>query len=245
MKRVDKLTYEELVWLHDNDFARLFNDLQMIDKYRAPAWKITLNFFEPFTSDRYRVTAKIEQIEIVKEKYLVIFEGWLSIKDTLLKRNLIVECFGFADATLSGYQLIAKHTPKELSQLMEVVEPGKALKIENVEEDIKEVLEDLSETQMKGGKFTMGEFFKLLGMYAESIQNAGQSMDLMLKILQERIKMVEQNSEEYASQLFEDLYNLQYRGMDLLKQSDILLVQIMNLCSKLSNSNVTENKMTA
>ncbi|WP_041081252.1 hypothetical protein [Thermotoga profunda] len=246
MKKVKDLTDDELAWLHDQNLAKFFNDRAAIDKYRVPDWKITLDSFESFTADRYKIIVRVEKIEIIYEKRLVIFEGSISIKDNLLKRKLIVRCFGFVNPNSRSYEIIADHTPDELSQFMDIVKPGKNLKIKVVEETIKDILENFDQLQTKGGENMMNDFFKLLNMYAESIQNAGHSADLMFKILQERIKMIEQNeSKEYANQLFENLYDLQYKGIDLVKQSENLLIQIMNMCSKLYNNNVKENQMTA
>lgn len=244
-KKVKDLTNNELTWLYERDFLTLFNCGKKLERTLIPVWKIKFAFIEPFTSPRYETTVDIEQVDIIYEHSIVNFEGWICIKDKLLKRKLIVRGLGVADSISHGYIVVAKHSEEELSCFINMITAGKALKIESVKETVKDISENLSEIQKIGWEDMMGEFFKILSMYTESVQNMAHSMELILNILQERIKLLEQNSQKDAEQFLENIYDLQLKGADIFKQSNNLLMQVMAMYSKLSEIVVQENKITA
>ncbi|MEJ5230389.1 MAG: hypothetical protein WHT65_10350 [Pseudothermotoga sp.] len=245
MKRVEELTKEELKWLHDKDYAILFNGFQAIEKYLMPNWKVVAFSIDPFDPPRYRITANVEKIAISYENNVVVFEGWLSIRDRHFKKRLTVEYRGMATSNTYRHQIVPKHSVDELRRFMDMVKPGKNLKIELSERTIEDVQETLN--QKTGGNAVMGEFFKLLSIYAESIENAAQSIDGIFKILQESSNKLEQNdsNQKDVEKLIEDLYDLQYKAANLLKESNTTLVQIMNLYSRLASMNVDDRKITA
>lgn len=232
-------------WLHDQDYATLFNGSQAIEKYLVPNWKIMAFSIDPFKAPRYRCSARVEKITMSHETNVVVFEGSLSIEDCYFKRKLIVEYCGIATSSIHWYQIIPEHSADELKRFMDMVKPGKNLKIELSERTIDDVLDSLN--QKTGGKVTMGEFFKLLSIYAESIEDAAQSIDGIFKILHETSNRLEQNdsNKKDAEKLVEDLYDLQYKAANLLKESNAILVQIMNLYSRLASVNVEAKKITA
>lgn len=90
------------------------------------------------------------------------------------------------------------------------------------------------------------EFFKLVSMYADSIQNAVQSVNLMISILQKATENLETASSVQETKEFSDIiYELHFKGSELFKQSDELLTALLAMYLRLSQIPAKENRQSA
>ncbi|MGJ8455790.1 hypothetical protein ACSFC1_10870 [Pseudothermotoga sp. U03pept] len=152
LKNVENLTADEFKWLHDNDFFTLFNGRKMKNDHSVLSWRIDIEGVGRFLGRRYKSVIDVDKIEINRDLRMVSYEGWLSVKDLLFKKKLIVRCSGFANSVFHLYEVITNHTEDELYQLMNMTAPGKVLKVELMEQTIDDLAEELAESGLMGGE---------------------------------------------------------------------------------------------
>jgi|GEM_PF-6944966 len=152
LKSVENLTADELKWLHDNDFLKLFNGCKTADNRSVLSWRIDVEGMGPFASERYKCVMDVDKIQINQDLGMVNYEGWLSVKDLLFKKKLMVRCFGLASSALHMYEVFLQHTDEELYKLMDMITPGKVMKVELMEQKIDDVVEQLVEHGFMGGE---------------------------------------------------------------------------------------------
>lgn len=83
----------------------------------------------------------------------------------------------------------------------------------------------------------MGELFKVLSVYTESIQNAVQTLGSFLTAVRERMKALNDRFDEKTLQQLEEimdvLSDLEFKNADLANRANILVVEILDTFLKL------------